>query len=113
MGTEAGYTIVNARTIWDAGAGKTIGFCTDQNYADTVVLEHELKSYSIMFSMAGYFSHHGSEHGRISAYVRSDRHTSSRANSPTSSCRTAILSKATGILLKVKLVLKGGKIVVE
>ena len=51
MGTEAGYTIVNARTIWDAGAGKTIGFCTDQNFADVVVLEHELKSYSIMFSM--------------------------------------------------------------
>ena len=52
MGTEAGYTIVNARTIWDAGDGKTIGFCTDQNFADLVVLEHELKSYSIMFSMA-------------------------------------------------------------
>ena len=51
MGTEAGYTIVNARTIWDAGDGKTIGFCTDQNFADVVVLEHELKSYSVMFSM--------------------------------------------------------------
>ncbi len=48
---KAGYTIVNARTIWDAGAGKTIGYCTDQNYADLVVLEHELKSYSIVFSM--------------------------------------------------------------
>ena len=50
-GTEAGYTIVNARTIWDASGGKALGYCTDQNYADTVVLEHELKSYSIMFSM--------------------------------------------------------------
>lgn len=50
-GTEAGYTIVNARTIWDASGGKGLGYCTDQNYADTVVLEHELKSYSIMFSM--------------------------------------------------------------
>jgi cytosine/adenosine deaminase-related metal-dependent hydrolase len=51
-GTEAGYTIVNARTIWDASGGKALGYCTDQNYADIVVLEHELKSYSIMFSMA-------------------------------------------------------------
>lgn len=52
MGTEAGYTIVNARTLWDASAGKALGYCTDQNYADLVVLEHELKSYSVMFSMA-------------------------------------------------------------
>lgn len=52
MGTEAGYTIVNARHIWDADPNHmTVGFCTDQNYADVVVLEHELKSYSLMFSM--------------------------------------------------------------
>jgi hypothetical protein len=48
MGTEAGYTIVNARIICD-------GYCTDQNYADIVVLEHELKSYSVMFSMQDIF----------------------------------------------------------
>jgi imidazolonepropionase-like amidohydrolase len=51
MGTEAGYTIVNARTLWDASGGRALGYCTDQNYADLAVLEHELKSYSIMFSM--------------------------------------------------------------
>ena len=55
MGTEAGYTIVNARTIWDASGGKAIGYCTDQNYADVAVLEHELKSYSVMFSMQDIF----------------------------------------------------------
>jgi len=54
-GTEAGYTIVNARTIWDASGGKAIGYCTDQNFADVVVLEHELKSYSVMFSMQDIF----------------------------------------------------------
>jgi imidazolonepropionase-like amidohydrolase len=54
-GTEAGYTIVNARTIWDASGGKGIGYCTDQNYADIAVLEHELKSYSLMFSMDDIF----------------------------------------------------------
>jgi len=54
-GTEAGYTIVNARTIWDASNGQSVGWCTDQNYDDKVVLEHELKSYSVMFSMADIF----------------------------------------------------------
>ena len=54
-GTEAGFTIVNARTIWDASNGQAVGWCTDQNYDDKVVLEHELKSYSVMFSMSDIF----------------------------------------------------------
>jgi imidazolonepropionase-like amidohydrolase len=54
-GTEAGYTIVNARRIWDASGGKGISYSTDQNYADVVVLEHELKSFSVMFSMQDIF----------------------------------------------------------
>ncbi len=54
-GTEAGYTIVNARRIWDASGGKGIWYSTDQNYADVVVLEHELKSFSVMFSMQDIF----------------------------------------------------------
>ena len=52
LGTEGAYTILNARRIWDADPShQTISYSTDQNYADLVVLEHELKSYSIMFSM--------------------------------------------------------------
>jgi imidazolonepropionase-like amidohydrolase len=52
-GTEAGFTIVNARRIWDADPNhQTISYSTDQNAADLVVLEHELKSFSIVFSMA-------------------------------------------------------------
>src|SRR6185436_13993878 len=52
-GTEAGYTIVNARRIWDADPmHQTISYSTDQNADDKVVLEHELKSFSLMFSMA-------------------------------------------------------------
>jgi imidazolonepropionase-like amidohydrolase len=53
-GTEGGYTIVNARRIWDADHN-ALSWSTDQNYADKVVLEHELKSFSIMFSMADIF----------------------------------------------------------
>lgn len=52
-GTEGGYTIINARRIWDADPNhQTISYSTDQNADDLVVLEHELKSYSIVFSMA-------------------------------------------------------------
>jgi imidazolonepropionase-like amidohydrolase len=52
-GTEGGYTIINARRIWDADPNhQTISYSTDQNAADLVVLEHELKSYSIVFSMS-------------------------------------------------------------
>jgi imidazolonepropionase-like amidohydrolase len=52
-GTEGGYTIINARRIWDADPNRTtISYSTDQNADDLVVLEHELKSFSIVFSMA-------------------------------------------------------------
>src|SRR5499427_8508219 len=55
-GTEAGYTIVNARRIWDADAAhNTMSYSTDQNADDIVVLEHELKSFSIVFSAADLF----------------------------------------------------------
>ncbi|MBM3820646.1 MAG: amidohydrolase family protein [Acidimicrobiia bacterium] len=52
-GTEGGFTIINARRIWDADPNhNTISYSTDQNATDLVVLEHELKSFSIVFSMA-------------------------------------------------------------
>ena len=55
-GTEGGYTIINARRIWDADLNHTtMSFSTDQNYVDLVVLEHELKSFSIVFSMQDIF----------------------------------------------------------
>ncbi len=55
-GTEAGYTIVNARRIWDADPmHTTMSYSTDQNADDVVVLEHELKSFSIVFSAADLF----------------------------------------------------------
>src|SRR5262245_56990096 len=51
-GTELAYEIVNARRIWDADPNHTtMSYSTDQNAADLVVLEHELKSFSIVFTM--------------------------------------------------------------
>ncbi|HJT86404.1 MAG TPA: amidohydrolase family protein [Bryobacteraceae bacterium] len=49
LGEEAGYMPVNARTVWDAGV--TLGYCTDSNYDAKAGLEHELKTYNLMFSM--------------------------------------------------------------
>jgi imidazolonepropionase-like amidohydrolase len=49
LGEEAGYMPVNARTVWDAGA--ILGYCTDSTYDPLAGLEHELKSFNIMFSM--------------------------------------------------------------
>jgi imidazolonepropionase-like amidohydrolase len=54
-GTEGGYTIINARRIWDGSGGRGVSYSTDQNYADLVVLEHELKSFSVVFSMQDIF----------------------------------------------------------
>lgn len=48
-GREAGYKVVNARTLWDAGV--VYGFGTDTNYLPKAGLEHELKSLNLMFSM--------------------------------------------------------------
>ena len=49
LGEEAGYMPVNARTVWDAGA--MLGYCTDTTYDPKAGLEHELKSFNMMFSM--------------------------------------------------------------
>ncbi|MGW8369069.1 MAG: amidohydrolase family protein, partial [Gammaproteobacteria bacterium] len=48
-GEEAGYMPVNARTVFDAGV--TLGYCTDTRYDALAGLEHELKSFNMMFSM--------------------------------------------------------------
>jgi imidazolonepropionase-like amidohydrolase len=49
LGEEAGFMPVNARTVWDAGG--ILGYCTDTTYDPLAGLEHELKSFNMMFSM--------------------------------------------------------------
>jgi imidazolonepropionase-like amidohydrolase len=112
-GTEGGYTIINARRIWDADPNhQTISYSTDQNAADLVVLEHELKSYSIVFSMADIHKIIGPNAAR---YVgMADRIGTLEAGkladiilidgNPTSNIYE---------MLKTKVVLKEGKVVVD
>ena len=111
MGTEAGYTIVNARTVWDAG-NKALAYSTDQNFADIVVLEHELKSFAIMFSMQDIFQIMGPN---SAAYVgMADQIGTLEAGKLAdiilldSDPRENIYA-----MLKTKVVLKGGKVVVD
>jgi imidazolonepropionase-like amidohydrolase len=113
VGTEAGYTIVNARRIWDADAShQTIAYSTDQNFADAAVLEHELKSYSIVFSMADIHRIMGPNSAR---YVgMADRIGTLEAGK----LADIILLDGNPTLnvyemLKTKVVLKEGKIVVD
>jgi hypothetical protein len=112
MGTEAGYTIVNARTIWDASGGKAIGYCTDQNYADVVVLEHELKSYSVMFSMQDIFRIMGPN---TAEYLHMSDQIGTLEPGKLADIILLDGNPLEGIqsMLRTKVVLKGGKVVVD
>ncbi|MGH8221252.1 MAG: tannase/feruloyl esterase family alpha/beta hydrolase [Steroidobacteraceae bacterium] len=50
-GTEAAYSMMNARRVWDATHGRGLGYGSDQNYPVRDVLEHELKSLIVMLSV--------------------------------------------------------------
>jgi imidazolonepropionase-like amidohydrolase len=112
-GTEGGYTIINARRIWDADPNhQTISYSTDQNAADLVVLEHELKSFSIVFSMADIHRIIGSNAARFVGMA--DQIGTLEAGK----LADIILIDGNPTLniyemLKTKMVLKEGKVVVD
>jgi imidazolonepropionase-like amidohydrolase len=112
MGTEAGYAMVNARTVWDASGGKALGYCTDQNYADIVVLEHELKSYSVMFSMQDIFRIMGPN---TAEYLHMSDQIGTLEPGKLADIILVDGNPLEGIqaMLKTKVVLKGGKVVVD
>jgi imidazolonepropionase-like amidohydrolase len=48
-GNEIGFTLVNARTVFDEGV--VLGYCTDTRYDPWAGLRHELESFNVMFSI--------------------------------------------------------------
>jgi len=112
-GTEGGFTIINARRIWDADPNHTtISYSTDQNFADLVVLEHELKSFSIVFSVADIHCIIGPNAARFVGMA------DQIGTLETGKLADIILldgdaTKNIYEMLKTKVVLKAGKIVVD
>jgi imidazolonepropionase-like amidohydrolase len=112
-GTEGGYTIINARRIWDADANRaTISYSTDQNATDLVVLEHELKSFSIVFSMADIHRIIGANAAR---YVGMEKEIGTLEAGKLADIILLDGDPTKNIyeMLKTKVVLKEGKVVVD
>ena len=110
LGTEAAYAMMNARTIWDNGG--LIGYCTDTNYEALAGLEHELKSYSIVFSMPDIFTLMGPN---TAAYIGMADQLGTLEAGKLADILLLDGNPLEGIhnMLKTKVVLKSGKVVVD
>jgi imidazolonepropionase-like amidohydrolase len=110
LGEEAGYMLVNARTVWDQGA--ILGYCTDTTYDPTAGLDHELKSLTVMFSMPDIFKLMGPN---TASYIQMGDQLGTLE--PGKLADLVLLDgdpmKGYWNMLKTKVVLKGGVIVVD
>src|SRR5579871_10800 len=109
-GQEAGYKAVNARTSWDAGV--IYGFGTDTNYDPKAGLEHELKSLNLMFSTEDMIKLMGPN---TAAYIQMSDQLGTLEPGKLADLILLDGNPLDGYwnMLKTKVVLKGGVVVVD
>jgi len=110
LGEEAGYMPVNARTVWDAGA--ILGYCTDTTYDPLAGLEHELKTINPMFSMQDIIKMMGPN---TASYIQMGNQLGTLEAGKLADIILLDGNPLEGYwnMLKTKVVVKGGKIVVD
>ena len=110
LGEEAGYMPVNARTVWDAGA--ILGYCTDTTYDPLAGLEHELKTINPMFSMKDIIKMMGPN---TASYIQMGDQLGTLEPGKIADIILLDGNPLEGYwnMLKTKVVVKGGKIVVD
>ncbi len=110
MGTEAGYAMVNARTVWDRGA--VLGYCTDTSYEPLAGLEHELQSYKVMFSMQDIVRLMGPN---TAAYINMADDLGTLESGKLADIVLVRGNPMDGFwnMLNIRMVLKGGRVVVD
>ena len=110
LGEEAGYMLVNARTVWDQGA--ILGYCTDTTYDPTAGLDHELRGLSVMFSMTDIIRLMGPN---TASYIQMGDELGTLEPGKLADLILLDGNPLDGYwnMLKTKVVLKGGTIVVD
>jgi len=110
LGEEAGFMPVNARTVWDAGA--VLGYCTDTTYDPKAGLEHELKTINPMFSMQDIIKMMGPN---TASYIQMGDQLGTLESGKIADIILLDGNPLEGYwnMLKTKVVLKGGKVVVD
>src|SRR5262245_7547272 len=110
LGEEAGFMPVNARTAWDAGA--ILGYCTDTTYDPKAGLEHELRILNPMFSMQDIIKMMGPN---TASYIQMGDQLGTLEPGKLADIILLDGNPLEGYwnMLKTKLVVKGGVIVVD
>ncbi len=110
LGEEAGYAMVNARTAWDQGA--VVGYCTDTTYDPLAGLNQELKVLNVMFSTRDLIRLMGPN---TASYIQMADQLGTLEAGKLADITIVDGNPLDGYwnMLKTKIVLKGGKVVVD
>ena len=110
LGEEAGYAMVNARTSWDQNV--VVGYCTDTTYDPLAGLNQELKVLNVMFSMQDIIKLMGPN---TASYIQMSDQLGTLEAGKLADITIVDGNPMDGYwnMLRTKVVLKGGKVVVD